>query len=169
MREGIIVLGDVIFEDAEILDAIAFEAAETVATQHAVGQLKQAAASKLGIPKLKWHGRFIGPRAPSRALEIRSLAQSQARTPLTWHGSVLEVVVALFESDCDQPDQVPYRVECLLLSKSLPMLEHSAAQHGAAHVCRVETALRSLARSLGRQSASTLRPSPPFSSPKDQP
>lgn len=105
-------LADVLFEDLEIPEAIAFGGDQQLVIHKLVGGTRQVDSMGRDDMPLEWTGTFLGANALQRAQYLESLRIAGTSVPLVWSELFYDVVIRRFEADFQREWMIPYRIVC---------------------------------------------------------
>lgn len=107
-----VILGGFVFFGFEIPSHISFGGEQLYAENIMIGgdRIIDSLGWKPG--EIEWHGRFVGPAAEDRALELRAMAEDGSAVPLSWAGLFYMVLISRFHPVMEKPFEIPYEI-CL--------------------------------------------------------
>ena len=110
MADFDLTLGGFTFQSFEVPDRIAFGADQQTKVHKLVGGQRTIDAMGRDDPDLTWEGRFTGPDALSRALQLKAMAAAGGALALAWSELSYTVVLKSFQPDFEKPFLIPYRI-----------------------------------------------------------
>jgi hypothetical protein len=105
-----VILGGFVFENFEIPRSIPFGGEQLEAKNIMIGGDRIIEAMGWDPGNIEWHGRFIGPFAVARALELKAMAESGMTMPLVWAGFYYVVRICHFHPRMEKLFEIPYEI-----------------------------------------------------------
>ncbi len=112
MADTKLILGSITFREFEIPEKIRFGMRHRIEVHKLVGGNRVIDAMGPDPEPVRWHGRFRGADATSRARDVEALARSGRRVSLAWGGFSYSVVVDDFSADYERFYEIPYQISC---------------------------------------------------------
>lgn len=109
-------LGPVGFDAFEVPGRIEFGGGQRLAVHALPGGIRIVDAMGRDDAPVVWSGVFTGPNAGERVRLLDLLRSLGEPLPLIWDDFVYEVLIAAFEVRFEQPNWIPYRIACVVLS-----------------------------------------------------
>ena len=110
MADFDVTLGGFTFAGFEVPDRIPFGVDQQTNTHKFVGGKRVIDSMGRDDPALTWEGRFTGPDALSRALQLKAMAVAGGPLTLTWSELSYTVVLKSFAPDFEKAYLIPYRI-----------------------------------------------------------
>ena len=119
----ILTLGGIIFQGFEIPDVIRIGGEQALVVHKLPGGARTVDAMGADDADIPWSGRFRGREAESRARLLERYRKTGQVVPLRWSTYRYRVIVQSFRADYQQPFEIPYSVNCTVVSdESTPIL-----------------------------------------------
>lgn len=119
----ILTLGGIVFQGFEIPDTIRIGGEQALVVHKLPGGARTIDAMGADDADIPWSGRFRGREAESRARLLESYRKSGRVVALRWSTYRYKVIVQSFRADYQQPFEIPYNVNCTVVSdESAPIL-----------------------------------------------
>lgn len=111
-------LGDFVFQDMEIPEAIPFGGPQSLSKKKLIGGVRVIDALGPDPKPLEWSGTFWatpgGQTALDRALTLKQMADAGQPLDLSWDSLYYRVLIASFEPDY-RFARIPYRISCEII------------------------------------------------------
>ena len=124
---GALVLGDFVFQDYEIPTKITWGDQQKTHVFSYPGGLRNIEPLGPEPLPIRWDGRFQGAMAMTRARRLDVLCRSGQSLPLTWGSLSFMVLVTQFKVNQECDWQLPYSIECLVVSAPIGSPSESLA------------------------------------------
>lgn len=111
-----LLLGPVAFDAFEVPGRIEFGGHQRLAVHALPGGVRIVDAMGRDDAPVLWSGVFTGPTAGERVRLLDLLRVVGAPLPLVWGDFLFDVVIERFDVRFEQPNWIPYRIACVVLS-----------------------------------------------------
>ena len=119
----LLTLGGIIFQGFEIPERIPTGGKQALVVQKLPGGSRTINSMGADHRDIAWTGRFRGPNAESRARILDGYRIGGKTFLLQWSTYRYQVIVESFESDYQQPFEIPYAINCVVVAdESAPVL-----------------------------------------------
>ena len=124
----VLTLGGIVFQDFEVPDVIRTGGDHALVVHKLPGGARTIDAMGADDADIPWSGRFRGQQAESRARLLDRYRKTGQVLLLQWSTYRYQVVVQSFKAEYQQPFEIPYSVNCTVVSdESTPVLTGIAA------------------------------------------
>jgi hypothetical protein len=119
----LLTLGGVIFQDFEVPESIHIGGDQALVVHKMPGGARTIDAMGADDADIPWSGRFRGSSAEARARILDRYRKSGEVLLLRWSTYRYKVIVQSFKPDFQQPFEIPYTINCAVVSdESAPVL-----------------------------------------------
>lgn len=112
----ILTLGGVIFQDFEIPESVKVRVKQRLDIKKFIGGSRTIDALGRDDDPITWSGRFRGGSAEQRFQQLKGMAAAGLPLQLTWSTNNYQVLIEEFESDCQSPIEIPYRISLTVIT-----------------------------------------------------
>lgn len=116
MTDAALTLGDIVFDDMEIPDAIPFGGEQMTKVHRLTGGKRVVDALGPDDMPLEWSGRFLSPDGLARARALDAMRKAGVAVTLSWSELSYLVVVKRFVANFEAAWNLPYSISCEVVS-----------------------------------------------------
>ena len=110
-----LVLGSFIFSGFEVPEKLPLPSRQKLAVHKNIGGKRTVDAMGPDSEDIKWSGRFRGPSAMARALQLKAMCDAGGMVELYWADYFAQVVISAFDPTFEKAFEVTYSITCTVV------------------------------------------------------